>query len=74
MTELKFDRKTVDMLAGMPDEKLGALAALLAASKGLTREGGIKPDSARRLKEVMKNLSDEDVERINELIEIYKNN
>ncbi len=71
---MKFDRKTVDTLLDMPDEKLGALAALLAASKGLTREGGIKPDSARRLKEVMKNLSDEDVERINELIEIYKNN
>ncbi|MBQ6262407.1 MAG: hypothetical protein IJK58_02725 [Clostridia bacterium] len=71
---MKFDRKTVDMLAGMPDEKLGALAALLAASKGLTRDGGIKPDSARKLKEVMRNLSDGDIERISELIEIYKNN
>ncbi len=70
---MKFDRKTVDMLAGMPDEKLGALAALLASSKGLTRGGGLRPDSARKLKEVMRNLSDEDIERISELIDIYKN-
>ena len=62
------------MLAEMPDEKLGALASLLAASKGLTRDGGIKPDSARKLKEVIKNLSDGDIERISELIEIYKKN
>ncbi|MBR3423548.1 MAG: hypothetical protein IKG80_03560 [Clostridia bacterium] len=71
---MKFDRKTVDMLAGMPDEKLGALAALLAASKGLTQDGGLKADSARKLKEVMRNLSDGDIERISELIEIYKKN
>ena len=61
------------MLIEMPDEKLSALASLLAAGKGLTRDG-IKPDSARKLKEVMRNLSDGDVERISELIEIYKKN
>jgi len=71
---MKYDRKTVDTLIDMPDEKLGALAALLAASKGLTRDGGLKPDSARKLKEVMRNLSDGDIERISELIDVYKKN
>ena len=71
---MKFDRKTVDSLLGMPDEKLGALAALLASAKGLTRDGGLRADSARKLKEVMRDLSDGDIERISELIEIYKNN
>ncbi len=71
---MKFDRKTVDMLKEMPDEKLGRLAASLAAGKGLTGKGGMRPDAARKLKEVMGNLTDDDIARISELIDIYKNN
>ncbi|MBQ7475266.1 MAG: hypothetical protein IJS78_05030 [Clostridia bacterium] len=71
---MKFDRKTVDTLMDMPDEKLGRLAALLAAEKGISRDGGMKPDAARKLKGVMARLTDGDIERISELIEIYRKN
>lgn len=69
---MKFDRKTVDMLISMDDEKLVGFLTFLAAAKGLTRESGIKPETARRLKEVMRSLTDADVDRISELIDIYK--
>ena len=56
----------------MTDEKLGRLASALAAGHGLTKEGGLRPDAARKLREVMGRLTDDDVARISELIDIYK--
>lgn len=69
---MKFDRKTVDTLISMSDEKLAGFLTFLAAAKGLTREGGMKPETARKLRETMKALTDDDIGRISELVDIYK--
>ena len=70
---MKLDMKTVQMLAGMPDDRLWATLHLFAAGMGVEL-----PERKRRkidydaLRYTLSRITDEDICRVNEISETYK--
>ena len=70
---MKLDMKTVQMLAGMPDDRLWATLHLFAAGMGVEL-----PERKRRkidydaLRYTLSRITQEDVMRVNEISDIYK--
>ncbi|MBE6560470.1 MAG: hypothetical protein E7662_05035 [Ruminococcaceae bacterium] len=69
---MKLDRKTVDMLSRMPDDKLWHTLCFLAAGLGIElperRRSRIHYDALRH---TLSCITDADIERICEISDIY---
>ena len=71
---MKLDTKTIYMLAGMPDDRLWATLRLFASGMGMEL-----PERKRRridydaLRYTLSRITEEDVARVNEISETYKN-
>ena len=70
---MKFDKKTLDMLSSLPDDKLWQVIKMIASTTGI-KLGDKKPDKEQMagLRAAMGNLTDGDLERATEIIDIYK--
>ena len=70
---MKIDKKTIDMLASMPDDKLWQMLSVIASASGV-RLPADRPDSKTMsgLRHAVTELSDTDISRATELFSKYK--
>ena len=70
---MKIDKKTLDMLSTLPDDKLWQMISVIASTSGI-RLPSSKPDEKTMagLRCAVSNLSDGDIDRATELFSKYK--
>lgn len=72
---MKIDKKTITSLLSLPDDKLLQMIKLITGSIGADTSGiKIKPETMSGLRALLSEVTDADLERAGELIEIYKKN
>ena len=70
---MKIDKKTLDMLAALPDDKLWAALRLVASTAGLALpERMPAPEQMRNLRAALGDVGDGDIRRAAELAAIYR--
>ena len=67
---MKLDRRMIDSLLAMSDEKLAMVLRGLSSSLSHSKE--IDPRRVRGIRGLLSQLTDSDIERISELMLIYK--
>lgn len=70
---MKIDKKTLDTLAALPDDKLWQMLSVIASVSGI-RLPANKPDEKAMagLRNAVANLSDGDISRASEILAKYK--
>ena len=70
---MKLEKKMIDQMLALPDDKLWQMFQLLARGSGL-KIGDRVPEGAgmRKLRAVLEAVTDADIGRVIELIELYK--
>ncbi len=70
---MKIDKKTIDALMNLSDDKLAQMVRVIAATSGNPLGEG-KPDAAaiKGLRSLFKEVTDGDIERATKLIDVYK--
>lgn len=70
---MKLEKKMIDQLLALPDEKLWQMFQLFAMGNGL-KMGDKAPDAVgmRKLRAVLGAVTDEDIGRVTDLISVYK--
>ena len=70
---MKLDKKTLDMLSSLPDDKLWQMMRLVSASMGAALPDKA-PDAKKmvNLRRAFENVGEDDLARASELIDIYK--
>ena len=70
---MKLDKKMIDQMLSLPDEKLWQMFELLSMGSGL-KLGAKTPDPAgmRKIRAVLGDITDADIGRVLELIDLYK--
>ncbi len=70
---MKIDKKTVDKIAGMPDDRLWKMILSLGASKGIDLSS-IKVSSLEmdKIRTAMTQMTDEDIVRAMEILDACK--
>lgn len=70
---MKLDKKTLDMLAALPDEKLWQMLRVVALSIGVSMPDKMpEQEKMAGFRAALSNVGDGDIERAMELIDIYK--
>lgn len=70
---MKIDKKTVDAIAALPDEKLWQMITLIASASGVKLPRDVPdPGTMAGLREAAGELSDGDIKRASEIIGKYK--
>ena len=71
----KIDKKTIDAMMALPDDKLSQMVRLIAATSGHSLKEG-QPDAAAisGLRGLLREVTDGDIERASHLLHIYKSN
>ena len=70
---MKIDKKKVDSLCSMSDERLWGAVKFFAGTLGADlSKKRVKPGDVDRLRRTLRSLTDEDIGRINRLIEVWK--
>lgn len=70
---MKIDKKMIDMLLGMNDSQLWQMIMLVAGQSGLNASGIKKPQNMDSLRAALSSLTETDISRASEIIDIYKN-
>ncbi len=70
---MKLEKKMIDQLLALPDDKLWQMFQLLAVGTGM-KPGDKVPDASgmRKLRAVLEAVTDADIGRVTELIDLYK--
>ena len=70
---MKIDKKTLEMLSSLPDDKLWQMLSLIASTSGV-RMPQTRPDEKTMagLRRAVSELSDGDIDRAMKLFEKYK--
>ena len=70
---MKLEKKMIDQMLALPDDKLWQMFQLLARGSGL-KIGDRVPEGAgmRKLRAVLEAVTDADIGRVMELIDLYK--
>ena len=68
---MKLDRRLIDTLLSMSDEKL--TMAVRGLSSGLSHSGDIDPRRISGIRGMLSELTDHALERVSELLTVYKN-
>lgn len=70
---MKFDRKRVDMLTSMSDERMWSAIKFFASANGvdLSRRR-VTPKDLSNLKQMLRSLTDADLARAGELADVFK--
>ena len=70
---MRLDKKKVDTLCSMSDGRLWGAVKFFAGTLGADlSKKRVKPDEIDRLRRTLRSLTDEDIGRINRLIEVWK--
>jgi len=70
---MKLDKKMIDNMLALPDEKLWQMLKLLLSANGAgTTEKNMDPTSMRKLRAVLTAVTDEDIERVMTFMDLYK--
>ena len=70
---MKIDRRKIDTLCGMSDERLWGTLKFLAAANGMDiSKKRVTPSDIAGVRRLLASLGDGDISRINELIGIYR--
>lgn len=73
-TKVKIDKKTIDMLCRMPDDKLWGTVKMIASSAGVDLSSKrMSPRDMQKLRYTLGTLTDGDISRATEIIKTYKN-
>ena len=70
---MKLEKKMIDQLLALSDDKLWQMFQLLAVGTGM-KPGDKVPDASgmRKLRAVLEAVTDADIGRVTELIDLYK--
>lgn len=70
---MKLDKKMIDQMLALPDDKLWQMFQLISMGTGM-KMGDKAPDPAgmRKLRAVMEDITDADIGRVMELLDLYK--
>ena len=70
---MKLDKKMIDQMLALPDDNLGQMLQLISMGTGM-KMGDKAPDPAgmRKLRAVMEDITDADIGRVMELMDLYK--
>ena len=70
---MKLDKRMIDQMLSLPDDKLWQMFQLLSMGSGL-KMGDKAPDPAgmRKLRAVLEDITDADIARVLGLIDLYK--
>lgn len=70
---MKLDKKMIDQMLALPDDKLWQMFQLISMGTGM-KLGDKAPDSGgmRKLRAVMEDITDADIGRVMELLDLYK--
>lgn len=70
---MKIDKKTLDMLSALPDDKLWQMLRVVSASMGATLpEKTPDADKMANLRTAFSNIGETDLERAMQIVDIYK--
>ncbi|MBE6614874.1 MAG: hypothetical protein E7631_06185 [Ruminococcaceae bacterium] len=70
---MKLEKKMIDQMLALPDDKLWQMFQLLSMGSGLKVGDKVpEPSGMRKLRAVLEAVTDSDIGRVMELIEIYK--
>lgn len=71
---MKIDKKTINSILGLPDDKLLQMIKLISGSMGVRMDDSkLKPETIVKIRAVLNEITDDDLGRAEELINIYKN-
>ena len=72
-----LNKALIDKMLEMPDDKLLVMLKIVMAGAGVDTSGKtmsrLDPKTLRKLRGVLKEITDDDLVRITELTEVYKN-
>lgn len=70
---MKIDKKTLEMVSGLPDDKLWKMLSLLASASGVKLPGNAPdPKTMAGLRRAAKDLSEDDLSRAAEIFGKFK--
>ncbi len=70
---MQIDQKTLQRLLTMNDEKLAAMIDRIARESGISPEAlGARPDDIRSIRAALGSATEEDLKRLNELYNVYR--
>lgn len=70
---MKIDKKVIENMLALPDEKLWQMLRILMAANGAgTPDKTMDATSIRKLRAVLSTVTDADIERVISLMDIYK--
>ncbi len=70
---MRIDKKKVDTLCSMSDERLWGAVKFFAGTLGADlSKKGVKPGEIDRLRRTLRALTDDDLARINRLTDVWK--
>ena len=70
---MKIDKKMIDTMLALPDEKLWQMIKILLSANGANApDKTIDPAAMRKLRAVLTAVTDADIERLMVLMEIYR--
>ncbi len=67
-----INKKNIDELLEMPDERLWAMLKLVLGGAGVNIGGEMNPKTVRKLRALLREVTDNDLERVLYLADIYK--
>lgn len=70
---MKIDKKIIDNMLALPDEKLWQMLKLMmAANGGNVSDKTMDPTFMRKLRAVLSVVTENDIERVTTLMDLYK--
>ncbi|MBS5724614.1 MAG: hypothetical protein KHW59_02405 [Clostridiales bacterium] len=70
---MRIDKRTVDKIAGMPDDRLWKMILSLGASKGIDLSSiKVSPAELDKIRAALTQMTDEDIVRAMEILEACK--
>ncbi len=70
---MKIDKKTIDTICRMSDDKLWGAVRLFASSSGIKLpRTQLSPSEMQKLRRTLSSLSDSDISRAAEILKTYK--
>ncbi len=68
-----FNKSMIDKMLDMPDDRLLAMLRMLLGSSGIDMgDKKIDEKTIRRIRALLSNITDADIERVTYLVDVYK--
>jgi len=70
---MKIDKRTLDMIASLPDDQLWSMIKLVSGNIGAGVESKKpSPEEIKNIRLAIASISDNDIERASEIFKLYK--